>query len=191
LAIGSALAAPVALIGGWTLAAGHQSAGFNSVRQTISALAAHGASDRGIMSGGLFVLGASHLVTAAGLRPARRAGRLALGLGGVATVAVASFPQPRDGSSTAHTASAAIAFAALSTWPLLATTREAPGLLARPASMTGSAVLLGLLAWFAVALNGDHVGLAERALAGGQALWPLAVVATTVRGRGLCRGTDH
>jgi hypothetical protein len=35
--------------------------------------------------------------------------------------------------------------------------------------------------WFAAELHGGQRGLAERAAAGAQALWPLAVVVTTRR----------
>lgn len=185
-AIVSAVVAPVALIGGWTVAASRQPGEYSAVRQTISALAAYGAHDRLIMTSGLFVLGVCHLVTAAGLRPAHRRGRLALGLGGAATVAVAAFPQPQDGSATAHVTAATIAFVALSIWPALAARRDLPAgfVLALPTSIIASAVLLGLLVWFAAALSGSSVGLAERFLAGAQALWPLAVVLSTLRRNG-------
>lgn len=178
----SAITAPIALIGGWTVAAQRQPGDYSPVRQTISALAAYGAHDRVIMTSGLAVLGSCHLVTAAGLRPARRRGRVALGVGGAATVAIALFPQPQGGSSTAHSVSAAIAFTALAVWPALAARRSsaAAALLARPTSITASLGLLALLATFAAVSSGGHAGLAERILAGSQAIWPLAVVASTV-----------
>jgi hypothetical protein len=49
----------------------------------------------------------------------------------------------------------------------------------RPGVCAGAAgVLLGLLVWFGAELIGGglQVGLAERVLAGAQAVWPLAVV---------------
>jgi hypothetical protein len=49
----------------------------------------------------------------------------------------------------------------------------------RPGVSAGAAgVLLGLLVWFGAELigGGRQVGLAERVLAGAQAVWPLAVV---------------
>jgi hypothetical protein len=51
----------------------------------------------------------------------------------------------------------------------------------RPAVSAGAvAVLVALLAWFGVELitAGGQVGLAERVFGAGQALWPLAVVAS-------------
>jgi len=167
------------LIGGWTLGAARQPVGFDSVRDTISALAASGASDRWIMTTGLAGLGVCHVVTALGLRPAALSGRLLLATGGVATFLVAVFPQPAGGSSPVHVLAAAAAFGALSVWPALAWRRGWRGLL-RPAVSIGAAVaLLGLLGWFTAEVyggGGDLVGLTERLLAGSQALWPLAVV---------------
>lgn len=173
----SAAAAPVLLIGGWTLAAARQPGGFDSTTETISALAAYGAADRWIMTTGLAGLGACHVITALGLRPAALPGRLVLAAGGLATVLVAAFPLPDEGSSTAHVLAAAVAFPALSVWPALAWRRGSRWLPAG-VSVGAAAVLLGLLGWFAVELYGAgrQLGLSERVLAGAQALWPLAAV---------------
>lgn len=182
-AVLSSTAAPVLLIGGWTLAAARQPQ-FDSVAETISALAARGATDRWVMTGALVGLGVCHLVTAAGLRPARPAGRVALGVGGVATVLVAIFPLPVEGSSTAHGVVAGAAFLALAAWPALAWQHESAAVLLRPrAALLGAAGLLGFVGWFAASLGSDQVGLAERAAAGAQALWPAAVVLSTRRTR--------
>jgi hypothetical protein len=50
-------------------------------------------------------------------------------------------------------------------------------------------VLLGLLVWFGAELidGGRQVGLAERVLAGAQALWPLAVVLACRRSQSRAR----
>lgn len=181
-AVLSAAGAPVLLIGGWTVAAARQPGDFDSTTETISALAAYGAADRWIMTAGLAGLGACHVVTALGLRPAALPGRLVLAAGGLATVLVAAVPQPDGGSSTAHALAAAVAFPALSVWPALAW-RRAPARL-RPGVWIGAAaVLLGLLGWFAAELygGGTRLGLSERVLAGAQALWPLAGVALARR----------
>ena len=181
----SAAMAPVFLVGGWTLAAALQPAGYNPVRDTISALAGLGAADRWVMTIGLAALGICHLVTALGLRPAAGVGRLFLVVGGVATVLVAVFPVPRSGTSDIHRVVAGIGFATLTLWPALACRRGRPlpwGL--RPlVSIVAATVLLGLLAWFTVELSaeGVRIGLTERLLAGSQALWPLVVVLTARR----------
>lgn len=124
-AVVSSASAPVLLIGGWELAAVQQPGGFDPVRETISALAAHGATDRWIMTAGLAGVGVCHVITALGLRPAAPAGRLLLAAGGVATILVATWPQPATGDSTGHLAAASIAFPALSLWPALARRRGA------------------------------------------------------------------
>ena len=180
----SAVTAPVALGGGLALAQARQPPGYSAVRDTISALAARGAADRWIMTTALAVLGASHMVTALGLHPARRPGRIVLGAGGVATVAVAIFAQPSRGNSPAHTVAATAAFVALAAWPLGATDRSSDMPLLRwPASIVASTVLLGSVAWFATELHGGHRGLAERTAAGLEALWPLVLVVTVRRKR--------
>ncbi len=173
----SATAAPVLLVGGWTWAASRQRGGFDPLVQTISALAAHGADDRWLMTTALAGLGACHLTTALALRPAATTGRVVLGLGGVATLLIAAFPQPADGGgSAAHTAAAGVAFMSLGAWPLLAGRSVSADWPLRPAtSVAAGAVLLGLVGWFFLELVADseRVGLSERAAAGAQAVWPL------------------
>jgi len=176
----SAAAAPVLLIGGWTAAAARQQGGFDPVSQTISELAALGATDRWLMTAALGGVGVSYVVTALGLRDAALPGRLVLGLGGLATIGVATFPLPETGGSVAHTASASIAFVSVAAWPAVAGRSGSgfPAGLRRPVARVAAAVLLGLVGWFGVELNGPRIGLAERVAAGAQALWPLAVVLT-------------
>jgi hypothetical membrane protein len=178
----SALLAPVFLIGGWTLAAYRQPAGYDATRDTISALAGLGATDRWVMTAGLVGLGVCHVVTASGLRRAATTGRVLLATGGVATLAVAAFPLPRTGSSAAHAVAALVAFGALTLWSAFARV---------PGARTATAVLALLLAWFGWELFGDgaHVGLSERVLAAAQAFWPLCVVIVTRRGTSAGRPT--
>jgi hypothetical protein len=64
----SSAAAPVLLIGGWTVAAGLQPRSFNPVADTISALAAEDAADRWVMTFALLGLGACYVMTALALR---------------------------------------------------------------------------------------------------------------------------
>jgi hypothetical protein len=166
----SATAAPVLLIGGWTVAAAAQRGRFDPVVETISALSARGATDRWIMTAALAGLGVCHVVTALSLRPAATAGRVALGAGGLATLVVAAVPLPADDSgSTPHGLAAGTAFVALSVWPALAVRRSARAPAAvRPAvALPATAVLLGLLTWFGGELAADRglVGLSERAVA--------------------------
>jgi hypothetical membrane protein len=175
----SATGAPVLLIGGWTEAAARQRGGFDPVVETISTLAARGATDRWIMTAALTGLGVCHIITALALRPAATVGRIMLACGGLATVLVAAFPLPADDSgSTVHAVSAGAGFLTLALWPALAVRRSAraPAVLRPQVAVPAAAVLAGLVAWFGAELAPDrgHVGLSERAAAGAQAFWPLA-----------------
>jgi hypothetical membrane protein len=193
----SSAAAPVALIGGWTVAARLQPASYSQVTGTISALAGYGATDRWVMTAAFAVVAVCHLVTGLALRPAARPGRAVLIAAGLATAAVAASPLPAGGGGSArHTAAAAISFVTLASWPAFAARRKpsrppassapsgpqpppGPGAVLQPVVCAGaSTVLFGLVIWFAVTLNtsGAPVGVAERVTAAAQALWPLAVV---------------
>lgn len=170
--LASATTAPVALIGSWTLAAARQPPSFDPVRDTISALAASGARDPWVMTTGLVVLGGAHVMTAAGLVAARPLGRLVLAAGGVAAVLVAAFPQP----DPRHLPAATVSFVALALWPALS------GLPTPRAGRVASVVLSALLVWLVLQLGGgSRLGLAERATAGAQAVWPLVVALATAR----------
>ena len=180
----SSAAAPLLLIGGWTVAAVLQPEPFDAVIRTISDLAAHDAAHRWLMTIALVGVGVCHLVTSCALGCVAVAGRLVLAIGGLATILVAAFPLPGDsGTSSAHTVAAAVAFVSLALWPAFAWVRppesgRVPVLLRPKASLAAAGVLLFLLAWFFVEQlsGGPMTGLSERAAAGAQALWPLAVV---------------
>jgi hypothetical membrane protein len=165
----SSLLAPVAMIGGWTLAAARQPGGFDWVRRTISELAGHGAHERWIMTTGLALVGLCHLVTALGLRTVAKPGRVLLAIGGVAILAVAALPLPAQGTSLGHGIAAGVAFVTLAVWPAASGVTVVNGL--------ASAVLTGFLLLFLVEIQGggDYVGATERLLAGAQALWPAVV----------------
>jgi len=181
-AVVSAALAPVFLVGGWTVAAARQPAGYSSSRDSISALAGVAAADRAVMTTGLVGLGVCHLVTACGLRPARLAGRLLLAVGGLATVLVAAFPLPPVGTSQAHGLVAGLAFVTLGLWPAFAWRlgQTAPWGLRPYVSFMAAVGLLVLLGLFAAQLSvdGGFVGLTERLVAGAEAIWPLVVVLT-------------
>ncbi|MEO8889565.1 MAG: DUF998 domain-containing protein [Jatrophihabitantaceae bacterium] len=183
-ALVSATSAPIVLIGGWTLAASRQPRGYSVAQDTISALAARGATDRWIMTLGLLILGACHVSTAAGLRAARPLGRVLLAVGGVGTLVVAAAPQPAHGSSHVHVVAALTAFVLLSVWAVAATSADSDGPLAGRTGQVATGVLLALLLIFGVSTAASSfVGASERALAGAQALWPLVVVLAARRSR--------
>jgi len=181
----SAFAAPVLLIGGWTVAAAIQPVPFDAVVRTISELAARDTPHRLLMTAALVGVGLSHLVTAFALSPVATPGRLLHGLGGLATLAVAAFPLPSGGgSSMAHTTAAAVAFVSLAVWPGFAwmrgAARERPAaaVLSPRVCAAATAILLLAVGWFFAELlaGGERVGMAERVAAGAQAVWPLVVV---------------
>jgi hypothetical membrane protein len=179
-ALVSSASAPVLLVTGWVTAAVLQSPGYDPVRQTISSLAARGAPDRWVMTLALFALGVCHMVTALGLRVAALAGRITLGCGGAASIAVALNPVPAQGPSSQHTASTSIGFALLAAWPLLAVRLgpATPWPLRPPASALVSAAMLGCAGWFLLELERQGpAGLAERILTTAQSVWPLTVAA--------------
>ncbi len=178
----SAAVGPLLLMGGWTLAATQQPHGYNPVRDTISSLAARGATDRWIMTLALAGLGACYIITAFGLRAAGGTGRAVLVIGGLATLLVAAFPQPALGNSVPHTYAAGIAFSSLAIWSVLAAQRgTSDPLLTYAASLTATVIMIALVLWFVAEIHGGHRGLAERFAAGTEALWPLAVVVASRR----------
>jgi hypothetical membrane protein len=151
----------VVLVGGFTLGAARQPAHYSSWRDTISALAGRGATDRWVMTIAFALLGLCHLVTAWGLR------RSLLALGGVATALLAVAPLPAHGSSGVHVALATVALVSLAAWPLTGDRVE------RRAGVG----LLAVLALFFLALQAAvAVGLAERVVTVAQALWPIVAV---------------
>jgi Protein of unknown function (DUF998) len=171
--------APLLLIGGWTVAAALQPAGFDPVVDTISALAASDAAQRWLMTAALYGVGACHLGTALALRPAAVPGRVLLAVAGAATLGVAAAPLPSgDGRSAEHAIAAGVSFVALAVWPALAGRQVGSGLLRRRVAVPAAVGLLGLVGWFFAELAADtgRVGLSERVAAGAEALWPLVTV---------------
>ena len=185
----SSAAAPVLMVGGRTAAADLQPH-FDPVSETVSSLAAPGATDRWVMTLTFVLVGLCYVVTALALRPARTIGRLILIAGAVAGMLVAVNPEhPGDPYPWPHIICASIGLAGVATWPAGACRRgpAAPWAL-RPAVAAGAVtVLLALVAWFAVELvtGSGQTGLAERVAGAAQALWPLTVVLSCILpGRG-------
>jgi len=181
----SAAAAPVLLIGGWTLAADLQPR-FDPVADTVSALAAIGATDRWVMTLTFLLVGACYIVTALALRPAKIPGRLVLTGGAIAGMLVAANPEHPGGfGSVPHFVWASIGLAGLTTWPAWASRRGPAvpwGLRPAPAA-AAVAVQFALLAWFGTELimGGHQAGLAERVVGVAQAGWPLLAVLSCLR----------
>ncbi|KAF3463466.1 DUF998 domain-containing protein [Streptomyces sp. Tu 3180] len=171
--------APVLLIAGWAVAASLEGPAYDPATQTISVLAAHGASGYWVMTGAFLALGACHLLTAWGLRAAAPAGRAALAGGGLAALAVVLLPTPSSGGSLHHGSAAAVGFALLAVWPVLATdgSGAAPWALRPAPSLVATAVMVAGAVWFLVETHRHGVaGVAERVVTAVQSLWPFVVV---------------
>ena len=185
LAIVSASLAPVFFIGG-TIVAELAWPGFDPINQTISELAAGDAPTRIFMTAMFVLTGLCHVVTASFVPAIGLLGRFALGIAGLALLAVAAFPLPTVATgSAAHYYSAMIGFIALAAWPLLGMRRDrdAPWLL-RPLGATLGTLLLGALCTaFALleATDGPSIGLSERVAANTESVWPLLVVLALLR----------
>ncbi|MGH3159451.1 MAG: DUF998 domain-containing protein [Streptosporangiaceae bacterium] len=177
----SAVAAPVLMVAGWTVAAGLQPRPVDPVAETVSALAAVGATDRWVMTLTFVVVGLCDALTALALRPAGGPGRLILMAGGVAGMLVAANPEyPGTSFPVPHMICVAAGCAGVVAWPAGAWRRgpSVPWGLRPAVSAVAVAALLALAAWFGVELltYGGQAGLAERIFGAAQALWPLTVV---------------
>lgn len=186
----AATAAPVLLVGGFLGATALQPAPYDPVRDTISQLAARGATDPWVMTAALVGLGSCYLIAALGLQSAGLVSRVLLTTGGAATVLIAIFRQPRHGYSVGH--ELAVVWAALTccTWPAFVSHREpqAP-LLRRTPSLAAAGVSVGLAVWYALASRGALLGLAERCAAAAPPLW-LFAVAISSRAPEILQGKD-
>jgi hypothetical membrane protein len=178
--LASAAAAPILMVGGWTAAAALQPH-YDQVADTVSLLAAPGATDRWVMTATFLVVGVCYILTGLALRPARAAGRLILVAGSAAGMMVAANPlQAGIGYPAGHMIWASIGLAGLTTWPAGAWRRgpAVPWGLRPAVAAAAVAVLFALLVWFLTELvtGAGQVGLAERVTGVAQAAWPLAVV---------------
>ncbi|MFC8271057.1 DUF998 domain-containing protein [Streptomyces sp. NPDC057271] len=183
--------APVLLTGGWMLAARLEGPAYDPVTQNISVLAAYGARGFWVMTGALLALGVCHLITAWGLRPAARTGRLTLAAGGVAAFVVTMLPAPSSGGSLEHSSVAVIGFVLLAVWPVLAAVRtgDAPWGLRLAPSIAATALMGVAAAWYLIETERQGApGVAERLVTCMQSVWPFIVVASCVAYRGLSGG---
>jgi hypothetical membrane protein len=181
-AVAAAGAAPVLLIGGYFLAGALQPPSYDPLRDTISELAEQGASDAWLMTSALAGVGLCYLLGALGLTPARTVGRVLLGVGGVATLLIASSRQPAHGYSVSHELAVMVAAVTCCSWPIFASYRRhrAPLLTLSP-SIAAVAISVGLALWYSFESRGALLGLAERCAAAAPPIWLLAVVVTTRR----------
>lgn len=180
----SAALAPVVLISAWLLAGVVQPPTYRPLRQTISSLAGPAATNRWIMTAGLFAVGACYLATAIGLTGVVTMARLLLVLAGVAAAGLALSPVPTHGSTPRHLAWTVVGAAVITIWPIFARHRAPPHslILSKRATLTAAAVFVVLLAWTLVETQlGQRLGLAERLSTAVQTCWPLVIAVALQR----------
>ncbi len=169
---------PVVLVGGWLVAGAYQPASYSPMQQTMSALAGQTGTDPWVMTGALFVVGASQIATGAGLRSVRLPARILLILTGICTIGVAASPEPAPGPTPLHLAFAVSCVFTTAIWPAFVAQRaQASSWLV---SINGCAAVTGVFAllsgWLLFAtFGGGDLGLAERLTSTVLGLFPLAV----------------
>lgn len=178
-AVGTALLAPVALVGGWLIAGVLQPASYSPMRQTVSVLAGHAGTDRWVMTGALLLVGGCQIATGTGLAGVRMPARILLILTGLSTLGIAASPEPVAGPTPRHLAFAVSCVVTTAVWPVLVA-RSAPTrswiLSVRGCAMV-TVVFAGLSCWLLIAARGGggDLGLAERLTSAAQGLFPLVV----------------
>ena len=179
-AIASSALSPVLLVGAWAIADGIQPATYSPMRQTMSVLAGHAATDRWLVTGAVFLVSVGLLLTALGLSGMRTSARVVLAVSGVSGIGIAASPEPAHGTTLQHLVWTVVGGVALAIWPAFVARRRP----ARPWSLvlsvhgsaTATAVFVALLGWvFIEAHGGSSLGLAERVTTGVQLSWPLFV----------------
>jgi hypothetical protein len=177
-AVVSALLSPVLATGGWLVADAVQPASYSPIRKTVSVLAGHAGTDRWIMTGALFLVGACQLVTAAGLAGVGVPARILLAIAGLSSIGIAVSPEPVRGSTPQHLAWTSLGAVALAVWPAFVARRAPP----RPLILSGygcavvAAVSLALLGWLVIETQGGRdLGLTERLFLSTETGWPFIV----------------
>ena len=151
---------------------------YSPLHSSISGLAALGATDRWIVTGALFLVGACYLVTAGCLPRLRRPARIVLLIAGISSIGIAFSPQPADGSSAMHMVWTCVGAAAITIWPAFTASRapSPPVILRARGAVAVTAVFLVLSAWLmAETQHGSALGLTERLVPGVQITWPFIV----------------
>jgi hypothetical membrane protein len=182
-AVVSAALSPVLIVAGWLVSDAVQPASYSPLRQTVSVMAGFAGTDRWIMTWALFLVGACHLVTAAGLAGIRPPARLLLLVAGLSSIGIAACPEPVHGSTPAHLAWTALGAVTIAVWPAFARGRGTlrPLLLTARWSAVMTAIFVGLLAWLVIETQGGSLlGLAERLSSAVQISWPF-IVAVALR----------
>jgi hypothetical membrane protein len=177
--VGTALLAPVVLVGGWLIADELQPASYSPMRQTMSVLAGHSGNDRWVMTAALLLVGSCQIATGAGLTGAGMPARVLLILTGLSTVGIAATPEPATGPTSRHLVFAVSCVVTTAIWPVLVA-RRGPAqswILSVSGCAATTAVFAGLSCWLLIAAGdgGGDLGMVERLTSAVQGLFPLVV----------------
>jgi hypothetical protein len=174
----SAGLSPVLATGGWLIADAVQPASYSPIRKTVSVLAGHAGTDRWIMTGALFLVGACQLVTAVGLVGIPVPARIVLGVAGLSSIGIAASPEPVRGSTPQHLAWTALGAVAITVWPAFVARRAPPRslILSSYGCAVVTAVFIVLLGWLVIETQGgSDLGLVERLFLSTETCWPFVV----------------
>ena len=183
----SAGLSPVFATGGWLVAGAVQPASYSPIRKTVSVMAGHAGTDRWIMTGALFLVGGSQLVTAAGLAGVGVPARILLAVAGLSSIGIAASPEPASGSTPQHLAWTSLGAVVIAVWPASVARRAPP----RPPILSSygcavvTAVFIALLGWLVIQTQGGtDLGLAERLFLSIETCWPFIVAIALRRATG-------
>jgi hypothetical protein len=178
-AVGTALLAPVVLVGGWLIAGALQPASYSPMRQTMSVLAGHSGTDRWVMTAALLLVGSCQIATGAGLTAVRMPARILLILTGLSTLGIAATPEPPTGPTPRHLAFAVSCVVTTAVWPVLVARRAPaqPWIVSVYGCATVTVIFAGLSCWLLIAARdgGGDLGMVERLTSEVQCLFPLVV----------------
>jgi hypothetical protein len=191
-AVGTALLAPIVLVGGWLIAGALQPASYSPMRETISVLAGQSGTDRWVMTTALLLVGTSQIATGAGLTAVRMPARILLILTGLSTLGIAANPEPAAGPTSRHLAFAVSCVVTTAVWPVLVA-RRGPAqswILGVYGCATVTVLFTVLSCWLLIAArDGDaDLGMVERLTSGVQSLFPLVIALVW---RQAARGADR
>jgi hypothetical protein len=185
-AVGTALLAPVVLVGGWVVAGALQPASYSPMRQTMSVLAGQSGADRWVMTAALLLVGSCQIATGAGLTGVGIPARILLIVTGLSTLGIAASPEPATGPTARHLAFAVSCAVTTAVWPVLVA-RRAPArswILSVSGCATITVIFAVLSCWVVIAARdgGGDLGMVERLTSAVQGMFPL-LVALALHGR--------
>lgn len=180
----AAVIVPLLLMVGTLLAEALQPPGFDPLDATLSDMAGLDAAHREVMTIVIIAMGVWFAMIAWWLTVVATAGRIMLAAGGAACLGVVASPVSQEVIPIRHFVFAALAFMALSLWPVVGMRRsaDAPWPLRPAAAVLVTAVLCGLFIWFTLSVSRESgMGLPEHILAVIQVTWPTVVAVASAR----------